>query len=43
MLQIYRDGAQGKIIRSIGLPAFIHNNNYYQTIIGVFEDGTIDC
>ncbi|NJK76969.1 MAG: hypothetical protein HC942_27115 [Microcoleus sp. SU_5_6] len=43
MLQIYRNGANGEIIRGRGLPAFIHNGNYYQTIIGVFEDGTIDC
>jgi|SRR6476661_2247007 len=43
MLQIYRNGANGEIIRGKGLSAFIHNSNYYQTIIGVFEDGTIDC
>jgi hypothetical protein len=43
MLQIYRNGANGEIIRGIGLSAFIHNWHYYETIIGVFEDGTIDC
>jgi hypothetical protein len=43
MLQIYRNGENGEIIRGIGLSAFIHNGNYYETIIGVFEDGTIDC
>ncbi|MFM9268028.1 hypothetical protein [Tychonema sp. BBK16] len=43
MLQIYRNGANGQIIRGQGLSAFIHNNNYYETIIGVFEDGMIDC
>lgn len=43
MLQIYRNGANGEIIRGQGLSAFIHNVNYYETIIGVFEDGTIDC
>jgi hypothetical protein len=42
-LQIYRNGANGQIIRGKGLSAFIHNLNYYETIIGVFEDGTIDC
>ena len=25
------------------MSAFIHNWHYYETIIGVFEDGTIDC
>jgi hypothetical protein len=43
MLQIYRNGENGEIIRGIGLSAFIHNGYYYETIIGVFEDGTIDC
>ncbi len=43
MLKIYRNGANGEIIRGQGLSAFIHNGNYYETIIGVFEDGTIDC
>ncbi|MEG4572239.1 hypothetical protein QUA56_05865 [Microcoleus sp. N3A4] len=43
MLKIYRNGANGEIIRGQGLSAFIHNWNYYETIIGVFEDGTIDC
>ena len=43
MLQIYRNGENGEIIRGIGLSAFIHNWHYYETIIGVFEHGTIDC
>ena len=43
MLQIYRNGENGEIIRGIGLSAFIHNGGYYQTIIGVFEDGKINC
>lgn len=43
MIQIYRNGRNGEIIRGIGLPAFIHNDSYHETIIGVFEDGTIDC
>jgi hypothetical protein len=43
MLQIYRNGENGEIIRGKGLSAFIHNGDYYETIIGVFEDGTIDC
>ena len=43
MLKIYRNGANGEIIRGKGLSAFIHNWHYYETIIGVFEDGTIDC
>ena len=43
MLRIYRNGANGEIIRGQGLSAFIHNLNYYETIIGVFEDGKIDC
>ena len=43
MLQIYRNGENGEIIRGQGLSAFIHNVNYYETIIGVFEDGKIDC
>ena len=43
MLKIYRNGENGEIIRGEGLSAFIHNNNYYETIIGVFEDGKIDC
>lgn len=43
MLQIYRNGENGEIIRGKGLSAFIHNGNYHETIIGVFEDGTIDC
>lgn len=43
MLQIYRNGENGEIIRGKGLSAFIHNGHYYETIIGVFEDGTIDC
>jgi len=43
MLKIYRNGANEEIIRGQGLSAFIHNSDYYETIIGVFEDGTIDC
>ncbi|WP_293329991.1 hypothetical protein [Microcoleus sp. CAWBG58] len=43
MLQIYRNGANGEIIRGQGLSAFIHNVNYHETIIKVFEDGKIDC
>ncbi len=43
MLKIYRNGANGEIIRGQGLSAFIYNSDYYETIIGVFEDGTIDC
>jgi hypothetical protein len=43
MLQIYRNGENGEIIRGKGLSAFIHNWDYHETIIGVFEDGTIDC
>ncbi len=43
MLKIYRNGASGEIIRGQGLSAFIHNSDYYETIIGVFEDGKIDC
>ena len=43
MLKIYRNGENGEIIRGIGLSAFIHNWDYHETIIGVFEDATIDC
>lgn len=43
MLQIYRNGENGEIIRGQGLSAFIHNVSYHETIIGVFEDGNIDC
>jgi hypothetical protein len=43
MLQIYRNGENGEIIRGKGLSAFIHNVDYHETIIGVFEDGMIDC
>ena len=43
MLQVYREDPDGKIIRGVGLPAFIHNLTYFQTIIEVYEDGTIDC
>lgn len=43
MLKIYRNGENGEIIRGQGLSAFIHNNNYYETIIKVFEDGKVDC
>ena len=43
MLQLYRNGENGEIIRGKGLSAFIHNGDYYQTIIRVFEDGMIDC
>jgi len=43
MLQVYRQDNEGKIIRGVGLPAFIHNGDYFQTIIQVFEDGMIEC
>lgn len=43
MLLIYREDPDGNIIKGIGLPAFIHNFYYYQTIIKVYEDGKIDC
>jgi hypothetical protein len=43
MLQIYRNGENGEIIRGKGLSAFIHNGDYYAETIGVFEDGMIDC
>jgi hypothetical protein len=43
MLEVYRLSENGEIIRGKGLPAFIHNGDYFQTIIEVFEDGWIDC
>lgn len=43
MLQVYRIGENGKIIRGEGFSAFINNFYYHQTIIKVFEDGMIDC
>ena len=42
MINIYRE-EDGKFIKGIGLPAFIHNVSYYQTIIEIYEDGIIDC
>jgi hypothetical protein len=43
MLRVYREDRDGNIIRGVGLPAFIHNLTYHQTIIEVYEDGIIDC
>jgi hypothetical protein len=41
--QIYRETEAGSIIKGIGLPAFINNGGYHQVLIGVYEDGLIDC
>ena len=43
MLLVYRENKDGLIIKGIGLPAFIHNGDYFQTIIQIYEDGMIDC
>lgn len=43
MLNIYRINNEEKIVKGIGLPAFIHNGSYFQVTIGVYEDGMIDC
>jgi hypothetical protein len=43
MLNVYRLDEDDNLIKGIGLPAFIHNGNYYQTTIKVYEDGMIDC
>jgi hypothetical protein len=43
MQQIYKLDDEGRFIRGIGLPAFIHNGDYYLELIKVYEDGTIDC
>src|SRR5882724_13337068 len=43
MLAIYRLDDGGNIIKGIGLPAFIQNGDYYQTTIGIYQDGKIEC
>tara|TARA_R110002072_G_scaffold245541_1_gene404807 strand:- start:50 stop:604 length:555 start_codon:yes stop_codon:yes gene_type:complete len=43
MEKIYRETKDGKIIKGIGLPAFIHNMQYHLVTIKVYEDGVIDC
>jgi hypothetical protein len=43
MQLIYRENEEGSVIKGIGLPAFIHNGDYHQVLIGVYEDGLIDC
>ena len=43
MEQIYKIGKNGVFIRGIGLPAFIHNGDYYVVLIKIYEDGTIEC
>jgi len=40
---IYRLGKNKEIIKGIGLPAFIHNFDYQQVLIKIYEDGLIDC
>lgn len=42
MLRIYREFNR-KLIKGIGLPAFIHNGDYHSTVIEVYEDGLICC
>ena len=43
MEKIYRESKDGKIVKGIGLPAFIHNMQYHLVTIKVYEDGVIDC
>ncbi len=43
MHQIYKIDNNGQFIKGIGLPAFIHNGDYYVELIKVYEDGIIDC
>jgi len=43
MQQIYKINKNNKLIKGLGLPAFIHNGNYYVELIKVYEDGIIDC
>jgi hypothetical protein len=43
MEKIYRELEDGKIVKGIGLPAFIHNMQYHLVTIKVYEDGLIDC
>lgn len=43
MENIYRECEAGLVIKGIGLPAFIHNGDYQQVLIGVYEDGLVDC
>ncbi|MCK5727422.1 MAG: hypothetical protein KAH22_11440 [Thiotrichaceae bacterium] len=43
MEKIYRLGKNKEIIKGIGLPAFIHNSDYHQVLIKIYEDGLIDC
>ena len=42
MEKVYRE-ENGKIIKGVGLPAFIHNGAYHLVLIKVYEDGLIDC
>lgn len=43
MINTYRIEDGNKLVKGIGLPAFIHNGTYFNTIIKVYEDGMIDC
>lgn len=43
MQQIYRIDENNELIKGFGLPAFIHNGDYYVELIKVYEDGIIDC
>lgn len=43
MEKIYRETKDGKIVKGVGLPAFIHNMQYHLVTIKVYEDGVIDC
>lgn len=42
MRKTYRT-ENGRIIRGVSLPIFIHNHYYFLTDLHVFEDGIIDC
>ncbi|MDQ3773962.1 MAG: hypothetical protein M3461_06150 [Pseudomonadota bacterium] len=42
-LDVYRKTKDGRIVYGKGFSAFIHNGNYYQTVISVYEDGMVDC
>jgi hypothetical protein len=44
MTKIYRELENGKIVKGIGLPVFVHNGStYYCDLIEIYEDGVIDC
>lgn len=42
MKKTYRE-ENGKLIKGVSLPVFIHNVNYHLTDIHIYEDGLIDC